>query len=122
MSHTQKQASELWCPMVRVGVQPSSGGPSAINDPTTVNYHGSCIAETCAMWRWVDKPSQVYRVTAMCEDRFAETEPERPAGLNNTFVFVPCDENADAHWAEPEEVWLSRRRGYCGLAGRPEVM
>lgn len=52
MSHTPDQARALWCPMVRVGVLPQSGGPSAINDPTTVNYHGNCIAEKCAMWRW----------------------------------------------------------------------
>lgn len=89
MSHTQKQASELWCPMVRVGVQPSSGGPSAINDPTTVNYHGSCIAEKCAMWRW--ETMEVLPPNA---------EPYKPVG----FIKVRSD------------------TGYCGLAGRPEVM
>lgn len=51
MSHTPEQARDLWCPMVRVGVMPSSGGPSAVNDPT-VDLHGTCIADKCAMWRW----------------------------------------------------------------------
>lgn len=92
MSHTPAQARELWCPMVRVGVQPSSGGPSAINDPTTVNYHGSCIAETCAMWRWVP-PKTTYK----------------PTGGNNAFV--------EEHIYEP----VAPTHGYCGLAGRPEV-
>lgn len=49
--HTPEQAQNLWCPMARVGVMPSAGGPADINDPTT-EYRGSCIAGQCAMWRW----------------------------------------------------------------------
>lgn len=112
MSHTPEQARELWCPMVRM------------RDGSNVD-HGDrmmCIADKCAMWRWTDRRSQVFRVRVMCEDRFAEIEPKRPGGLNESFVFIPFDEDSEAHWAEPDEVWKKRRNGYCGLAARPEVM
>lgn len=149
MSHTPEQARELWCPMVRVVqigatettstynrvlakhhvpvnlADPDDGGKAMqaaiLKTEVQMSQASCCIADKCAMWRWLERRSQVHRVKAMCEDRFAETEPARPAGLNNTFVFVPCDEDTDAHWAEPEEVWFGRRLGYCGLAGRPEV-
>ena len=50
--HTVEQASTLWCPMARVGVLPSSGGPSAVNDPDTEVFRSNCIGDKCAMWRW----------------------------------------------------------------------
>lgn len=50
--HTPEQAKDLWCPMARVGVLPGAGGPAGINDPT-VEFHTNCIADKCAMWRWV---------------------------------------------------------------------
>jgi hypothetical protein len=113
------ESSKLWCPMIRIEVQ-RTNGCSAVSDPR--HQRANCIGSQCAMWRWFDKPSQIFHVTVMCEDSWAEVEPERPDDLNEEFVFIPCDEDTNAHWSEPEKAWMSRRRGYCGLAGRPEVM
>lgn len=59
---TEKQASELWCPMVRAanGKQVSNctvNVPAIMQDypAEPVNDHttgGNCIASRCAMWRW----------------------------------------------------------------------
>jgi len=61
MSHTQKQASELWCPMVRLAA--CNGGSVAMGQTvmnrlqdgrkTTVPDAARCIADKCAMWRWL---------------------------------------------------------------------
>lgn len=148
----ENEAGKLWCPMSRVAQCGNADISTTYNRTlnkqiieATVNVTSddgetkqrpgmlleaiagvskaaNCIGSKCAMWRWADKPFQVSRTRVMCNDPLAVTEPARPDGLNEKFVFIPCDEDVDAHWAEPEEVWLSRRRGYCGLAGRPEVM
>ncbi|WP_420106870.1 hypothetical protein [Herbaspirillum huttiense] len=77
--HTPEQAASLWCPMVRIGVTPASGGPSTINDPTSIpEFSGRCIADKCALWRW--------------------------AAID-----------ADSIIKKPFY-------GYCGVAGRPEVV
>lgn len=145
-----EEAKLLWCPMSRVAQAGNVDISTAYNRALTkevvpskvtlksedgeaeqhdvflmkavksVSMAANCIGKQCAMWRWHDKANKGYIV--MCKDSKAETEPERPAGLNPAFVFVPCDEDVDAHWIETEESWLRRRRGYCGLAGRPEVL
>lgn len=53
--HTESQAAELWCPMSRIGVIREAGGPTTVNDPTSINdFQGRCIGTRCAMWRWWD--------------------------------------------------------------------
>jgi len=88
MSHTPEQAKELWCPMVRLAA--CNGGSVAMGQTvmnllqdgreTTVPDAARCIADKCAMWRW----------------------------LPTTKGFV-------AHPTFP-------KHGYCGIAGRTEVM
>ena len=72
--HTEKQAKELWCPMVR---HQGDGGASfnrsrynsnpinADTDKTAERHQGTfgchCIASKCAMWRWTDSPGLVSR-------------------------------------------------------------
>ena len=63
MSHTPEQANELWCPMVRIGIMPHSGGPSAVNDPDSP-FNGRCVADSCAMWRWEHEIVACKKVTS----------------------------------------------------------
>lgn len=88
--HTPEQAASLWCPMVRIGVMPAAGGPSTVNDPTSISeFSGRCIADKCAMWRW---PSSV------------KIRPD-----DGSLIMPGLGGDIPA-------------KGYCGLAGRPEVM
>lgn len=83
--HTPDQARELWCPMVRIARDETTGddhGRTIVAGCNTDALGGlrvpnscRCIADQCAMWRWAP-------------------EPHEPS-------------------------W--RMRGFCGLAGRPEV-
>ena len=68
---TKPQAAKVWCPMVRPSVNGQPEGGSG------------CIADACAMWRWLDHHGGRYL-------------SETPEAYNDT-----------------------RRRGYCGLAGKP---
>lgn len=89
--HTPSEAAGLWCPMVRIGITPEAGGPSAINDPMSP-YKGQCIADRCAMWRWVpDSGSEPYDC------------PQTGAKLHRSFVVRErgyCG-LAGAPWAAP---------------------
>lgn len=119
--HTPEQAKDLWCPMVRA----SNGNDQPANAGNSEAYRtppfARCIGDKCAMWRWADTPSDIYRVRVMCNQFDAEIEPARPAGMNPTLVFEPYVPGDDccACWVEPETTWLARRRGFCGLAGTP---
>lgn len=115
MSHTQEQARTLWCPMVRIARHESitiekaaigemrhyteqrhvvagcntdalgsCGGPRSSPDHKPL-ASCRCIADKCAMWRWITPESARY-LTETTED------------------------------------FTARRSGYCGIAGRPEVM
>ena len=103
MSHTQKQASELWCPMVRsarhevirretakLGDIVAISEDHYIADGCNTDAIGGtripasclCIVDKCAMWRWLPKTHH------------------------------------DGSILHGE----AATHGYCGLAGRPEVM
>lgn len=76
--------------MVRVGVPAHHGGPAGINDPK-VDYHRDCIADRCAMWRWVPTTASVPTIT----------------------------EGAGGQRARTFENKTVRTHGYCGIAGQP---
>lgn len=90
MAHTVEEAKALWCPMARVGVRPDAGGPSAINDPSVLTFHGVCIGDSCAMWRWEPRTGPAPEIRP---GKFP-APPQRGERLEPT-------------------------HGYCGLAGRP---
>ncbi|MFS2113303.1 hypothetical protein [Herbaspirillum frisingense] len=133
--NTVTEASKLWCPMVRIGVMPASGGPSTINDPTSIaEFSGRCIGAQCAMWRWADAAPEMpeARIWWPKEDEPRE-EPPRPPDVPASAVWLPLviedDDMRDGYWVESQDDLATRRaevlvdrRGYCGLAGRPEVM
>lgn len=117
MLTTPAQARELWCPMVRIARDesittstPAGAGLEVVKEQrfivggcnsdalgkTRVPASCRCIADQCAMWRWV--PS----ATTHKEPRVVD----RPfGGREVVHVDVP---DATTH-------------GFCGLAGRPEV-
>lgn len=122
--NTEKQASELWCPMVRH--EGDSGGTfnRGIAEGNETNRSGAndklhicnCIASRCAMWRWANLAEQPG--VFPCADREAMVEPARPKYLPESWKFVPYD-GEEAFWVESEEDQLARRTGYCGLSGKP---
>jgi len=125
--HTLQQAKVLWCPMVR----PAEGASSPVSlDGTGWN---TCAGSACAMWRWADPAPELRDPkTWWTEDDFPKAEPARPAEVPADAVWVPLNGEGDriegGYWEEaPEKVAadnkraMDMRRGYCGLAGRPEV-
>lgn len=110
--HTPDQARELWCPMVRIARReefevrrPAVGGMEVVHTeqfiPGGCNTDAlgrnrvpascRCIADKCAMWRW-EESVHFEHLTRL--------------------------------WIFPAGVIVHRNRtgrGYCGLAGRPEV-
>lgn len=101
--HTPEQATKLWCPMVRLAACKPNGdvseGQTVMNRlQNGVNIAipdaGRCIAEKCAMWRWVPK--------------FEEPKPLPKPSVGRGVTFLKP--------LPPKPVMPTH--GYCGLAGR----
>ncbi len=106
MSTTESTARARYCFQLR------------IDAPLDGEAH--CLASDCMAWRWLPTSTARQRVT--CEDRYATVEPTRPEHVQrNGWLFAPWDgSDYPAQWLEPERLYQARRRGYCGLAGKPE--
>ncbi len=104
---TETDAEMKWCPF-------------AASNPD----NPSCIADSCAMWRWtpITNPSNGARRFREADNPAAETEQEagtKPEHCHG-WEFCPCGEEP-AGWVEPAAEADKRRLGYCGLAGKPEL-
>lgn len=53
MSHNDKEAAELWCPMVRVMCDHFHAGNAGTNKEFRNPAPARCIGSQCAMWRTV---------------------------------------------------------------------
>jgi len=121
--HTVSQARELWCPMTRIARREAksvdckeidenlvviascnrdalgggNGGPSS-SDRHAPLASCRCIADKCAMWRWA--PSSTTHMERRIVPRI------QSEGFCEINVAVP---DAPTH-------------GYCGLAGKSEVL
>ncbi len=120
--HTEKQAAETWCPMVRHASD--DGDMASINryghdDESDSPEFARCIAGRCAMWRWTGSAPWPKFNHCAPEHWGAQEEPERPASIPSDWVFCP-DDGDGAGWREPDEAAVQRRTGYCGIAGKPE--
>lgn len=95
---TEEEARKLWCPMARTYI-------TCDDNEVTVNrtYAGKpeegahCIASDCMMWRWARKPNPDWRPQNSIQMPPRDTRSDPPMYLDDT------------------------TRGYCGIAGRPEV-
>lgn len=120
MIATPEEARKLWCPMVRIVRHvdvyreiPSVGGshPLATDEIKETHVvggcnttsrrqvlpHFRCIADQCAMWRWVPKTG--IRPEVIDDPRLG------PGGKRVIHRDGP----------------IAPTHGFCGLAGRPEV-
>ncbi|MDP2322524.1 MAG: hypothetical protein Q8N51_00650 [Gammaproteobacteria bacterium] len=106
--HTEAEAKQLWCPMARAA-HPDAGDA------------GLCLASGCAAWRYADGAHPRARF-AQHDDYEAEAEPGRPDGVPTDWRWIPRSESDSQDypgWVEPYSAAVARRRGYCGLAGKP---
>jgi hypothetical protein len=83
----------------------------------------SCLASNCAFWRWsiITGPFNGARRFYAAANPSAIDERDagkKPDGIEH-WQFIPCDDDS-AGWLEPESDAALRRRGYCGIAGKPE--
>ena len=126
MMLTDKEAGEKWCPMVRLAKVTGHGlGDGALAGVTynTTKRANTCRGSGCMMWR-IGQAARRHVVVCDIEHCFAETEPPRPDNVPASWEFVAYDGFDDgdpACWVEPDAEATARMRGYCGLAGRPEV-
>jgi len=93
-----------------------------------------CRAAECMAWRWFDMPFTPPRARRLSSPSVWECydEPTRPDDVPPSWMWHPFGGGDDiAGWIEPEEEYWPRveelrekseasRRGYCGLAGKPE--
>lgn len=118
---TEKEAKEKWCPHVRIAVLAGHGGAACNTHPDPyIDADCRCAGSRCAMWRW-SEPRKARRAYT-CDDTTATTDPgNRPGAVPADWCFEPHDaaEGDPAAWVEPEDQANLRRRGYCGLAGKP---
>jgi len=109
---TEKEAAEKWCPHVRFEGGFNSGTVDRMNLPADGEaFVPRCIGSGCMAWRNVGATVLTTVTTSFGEpgagDWTRTGEPFAHADLPH----VLCQE-----WSRPNP----ERRGYCGLAGKPE--
>ena len=116
--HTEKQASELWCPMVRSMADGLAGDNTFVVQGVVERNpeYSRCIASQCAMWRWDHIPirKRIKTNRLVCSEEEAGGRPEH---VPEDWLFEPADKGDDwSGWVEPQESSDARRTGFCGLA------
>jgi hypothetical protein len=100
MIFTEAEAVEKLCPLAR---------------------NENCVASNCACWRWVPNTGErhfyVAKNQTAIEEKDAGPKPDQCAD----WEFFPYQWGHSAGWLEPTKEARLRRRGYCGLAGKPEL-
>jgi hypothetical protein len=90
---TEKEALEKWCPL-----------PGVIAATDYMTDTDTCVASKCMGWRWADPPTK--REITMTREEIAD--------MCNT----PLDK---VEAADCRDVPNPHRRGFCGLAGKPDL-
>lgn len=112
---TEAEAREKWCPKYQVAQLFND----LISNRANFGDDCRCIGSDCMMWRW--RESEPMCLCLVAEDPDAEAEPPRPDGVPASWIWVPESEASYGvpHWHEPHEEAKARRRGVCGLGGKP---
>jgi hypothetical protein len=119
ISLTEQQAMSKWCPFARgyetYGDRPVSQNRDSNGQPDRTCM---CLARACMAWRWTD-PNPIMKTVVATEP--SEIEPARPAHVPLNWEWEPASwgDDGNARWVEPEEEWMSRRRGMCGAFAGP---
>ncbi len=85
-----------------------------------------CVASGCMAWRWGQRGLRGYVFardslgSVIHDSRVNEHDVKRPVLAGPDWVYCPSDDVEPAGWREPQEAVDARRKGYCGLAGRPD--
>lgn len=122
---TEKEAAEKWCPHVRIAVLAGTGGAACNEHPDPeIDAACRCVGSRCAMWRWAEpmRRSLWMPESSVPYSEPAAPAPDRPADVPMSWEWTPAMDPSDPSggWLEPESEANARRRGYCGLAGKPE--
>lgn len=109
---TEEQAKTKWCPQVRFdGEESTFNRGYQSEDPLNMRngrtqYICNCIGSACMMWRWNRAPRPY--TSRVPRDGWEHVSAED----------APDHDMNEEFWMEPNEQWLARREGWCGLAGR----
>ena len=82
----------------------------------------ACLASGCMAWRWGGPTNRRVRKPETQAETRQKEEPKRPDDLPESWVWEGenYEYGTDNYWVEPQEEADARRRGYCGLAGKPD--
>lgn len=120
--HTEIEAKDLWCPLVRhegesAGSFNRGWSPSnPLNCATTTDeesYLCNCIGSRCSAWRWSRPPPSA---EAPVQDQRIAKEPRRADGLSSRLLFLSSLRRSTVEIQSPPD----RRQantGYCGMVG-----
>lgn len=86
------------------------------------------VEQASEIWCWGEKLSFPRKLTVRPYFNKALREEDvgkRPESIPETWGFIPFrtteeGEERSAHYLEPKEEAIARRKGYCGLSGKPE--
>lgn len=141
--HTEPEARKTWCPFARHGDRANNRHGIGENSDELPQY-ARCIGSLCAAWRWSEpspgprtyirrelsdwieglSPSEreIHKHNPLrgFEDAYKH-EPKRPQAVGDDWEYVlDLEEELAAFWIEPKGRTIERRKGYCGLAGKPQ--
>jgi hypothetical protein len=111
---TKVEAQKKLCPIISA----QHGG---------ADDYGFCRGPRCMVWRWDDFHEG--RKYVMPQEKNTNKEPERPDDVPESWLWCTkkfaveaingeIEEYHFLCWLEPEEEFLKRRVGYCGLGGK----
>lgn len=102
MTHTQLDAKNKICPIAMASSAPVGS---------------RCMGADCMAWQWAP-------VTLVSNGQRKFVEGDSTADLPVNWHYISADEDDDgkAGWIEPEAEANKRRRGFCGMVQREEMI
>lgn len=100
---TEEEAKTKWCPQARIDGLTDLPAYNRCIDGSAPKA-SCCIGSACMMWRWSQQGRQNIASHAV-----------------EGWEHIPAEDSDDGveFWREPEDRWIRRWHGYCGLAGKP---